>query len=287
VGRAAAPAVTPSFAPAATPAVPPSFARASAPAGTRATHAITVAGGVVFAAAADELWRGEPEAPARRVRGSLDRMPRDPELTQVHRRAVERLRLEPRRVDRMWRGLGRRAWLPSVSLRGGVDYGSGRSRDYDENFSYGQLNRLNDRNTARSTDYDAAISLSWDFADLAYSSESVALSREARQVIGLRDNVLDEINQLYFDRQRALRALSAFADWSDPEADALRLRALELAAGLDAWTGGWFSAQIELPPAARAAWSTPPTRSRGGASPAIPIVHPTDPVPSHAGRENS
>jgi hypothetical protein len=265
----------------------PAFARANAPAGARATHAITVSGDLVFAAAADELWWGEPAPSARRVRGSLDRMPRDPELTLVHRRAIERLRLEPRRVDRLWRGLGRRAWLPSVQLRGGIDYGRGRSRDYDESFSYGQLNRLNDRNSARSTDYDAGISLTWDFADLAYSPESVDLSREARQLIGLRDNVLDEINQLYFDRQRALRALSAFADWSDPEADALRLRALELAAGLDAWTGGWFSTEIELPPAARAAWSTPSSRSRAGARPAIPIVHPADPVPNHAGRENS
>ena len=37
-------------------------------------------------------------------------------------------------------------------------------------------------------------------------------------------------------------ALDAYADMSDPEAVLLILRAEELAAGLDAWTGGWFSA---------------------------------------------
>jgi hypothetical protein len=57
----------------------------------------------------------------------------------------------------------------------------------------------------------------------------------------LRDNVLDELAQLYFDRRRALLALDSQPDKGSPEAVALRLRAEELAAGLDAWTGGWFS----------------------------------------------
>ena len=37
-------------------------------------------------------------------------------------------------------------------------------------------------------------------------------------------------------------AWEAYADKSDPEAVLLELRSEELAAGLDAWTGGWFSA---------------------------------------------
>ncbi len=173
-----------------------------------------------------------------------------------------------------------------MQLHGGLDYGSGRTRDWDESFSYGELRQLSDGGSSHSLDYDAGIALSWDLGDVAYNAESVDLSREARQVIGLRDNVLDEINQLYFDRQRALRALSAYADWSDPEAAELRLRALELAAGLDAWTGGWFSAQVELPAAARAAWRlvpVAPARRPG----ALPIAHPTDPVPTPPERENS
>ncbi len=261
------------------------FERVTAPAGGRPTVAVAAAGDRVLAASAAELLRGEPAPYTERVRATSDRMPRDPELARVHRRTLERLGLEPREIDRLWRGLRRRGWLPSVTLHGGVDYGSGQTRDYDESFSYGQLNRLNDRNWDRSTGYDARIALSWDFADLAYSPEAVDLSREARQVIGLRDNVLDEINQLYFDRQRALRALSAYADWSDPEAASLRLRALELAAGLDAWTGGWFSSHVELPAAARAAWRGAPMRP---AEPrAIPIHHPATPVPTHAGRDDS
>lgn len=257
--------------------------RASSPAGSRALTAVACAGDVVFAASTSQLLAGEVLRWPSAVRVSETRMPRDPELARVHTRALTLLRLEPQRSDALWRGLARRGWWPTLSLQGGADYNSGRTRDYDENFSYGQINRLNDRNIERSTDYDAGILLSWDLGELAYSNDAVDLSREIRQVIGLRDNVLDEINQLYFDRQRALRALAGFADWSDPEAAALRLRALELAAGLDAWTGGWFSTQVEIPPAARAEWLRPlrpvdETIARPSPAPLRPEAHP-DPHP--------
>ncbi len=42
-----------------------------------------------------------------------------------------------------------------------------------------------------------------------------------------------------------MAALAAYRDRTDPEALALELRSQELAAGLDAWTGGWFSRQLE------------------------------------------
>ena len=69
------------------------------------------------------------------------------------------------------------------------------------------------------------------------------MSREAREIIELRDDVLDEITQLYFERRRVLDALARAPAPDDVEAVRLRLRAQELAAGIDAWTGGWFGRQ--------------------------------------------
>ena len=67
------------------------------------------------------------------------------------------------------------------------------------------------------------------------------MSREAREVVKLRDDVLDEVTQLYFDRRRVLAELGALPDAPPGEKLRLRLRAAELAAGIDAWTGGGFS----------------------------------------------
>jgi hypothetical protein len=96
------------------------------------------------------------------------------------------------------------------------------------------------------------IEFDWDLGGIVYPLESVDLSRELRQVVSLRDDVSDEINQLYFERQTIREKLSARSPTASPieDAEAVRLhwRAQELDAGLDAWTGGWISLWRGLQP---------------------------------------
>ena len=86
--------------------------------------------------------------------------------------------------------------------------------------------------------------MTWELGAVAFDEDAIDLSREHRQVVSLRDNVLDEINQLYFERRGLLERLRAAGAADDPERARMALRAAELAAGLDAWTGGWFTAQL-------------------------------------------
>jgi len=162
-------------------------------------------------------------------------------LDRLHARVLAYAGLSPDHFRRLRAGLARRGWWPDVALRAGSAFDRDQRSGLDQTFTYGELRDLHDASTDRSWDYDASITLAWELGDIAYPDDAPELSREARQVIGLRDNVLDEVNQLYFDRRRALLALDAHPDKGSPEAEALRLRAEELAAGLDAWTGGWFS----------------------------------------------
>ena len=67
------------------------------------------------------------------------------------------------------------------------------------------------------------------------------------------DQIEGTINQAYFERQALLRAIEAEPAETAQGAAArykLRLRADELAAGLDGWTGGWFGKQAEGNPRA-------------------------------------
>ncbi len=154
--------------------------------------------------------------------------------------------MRPARLRALRRGLARRGWLPSLSLSFGVERNRTSIKDHDEAFLSGETRLLDDRERRRAGELDAEITLRWDLGDVAYNPEVVDLSREARQVIALRDDILDEINQLYYERQRVLLKLAAMPGWDAEDSGAvlLRNRADELAAGLDAWTGGWFSAQL-------------------------------------------
>ena len=48
-------------------------------------------------------------------------------------------------------------------------------------------------------------------------------------------------HQLYYERRGLLQQLAASPGADGPDPRQLELRAAELTAGLDAWTGGWFS----------------------------------------------
>ena len=103
------------------------------------------------------------------------------------------------------------------------------------------------RERERERDFTVSTALVWELGDLAYHPESLDVSKEAREIIELRDDVLDEITQLYFERRRTLRELASQPPGAAGEAARLRLRADELGSGLDAWTGGWWSRAASSP----------------------------------------
>ena len=221
---------------------PSRWRRARMPLGSMTTRAVAQQGNDLFVAGRDGLWGRSRRRPAGFDRLEVEES--EPELGAIARRALERAGLEPKYWQKLRRRIHRRAWWPEVTLSAGARYDRDSSFDYDENFTYGQLNRLNDRSRGRSRDFEGAIVLRWALGDWVYNPDLIDFSREERQVVILRDTLLDEINQLYFDRRRAQSALSRFVDPEDPEAVQLRIRIEELESGLDAWTGGWFSRQL-------------------------------------------
>ena len=220
------------------PAVDGPWRAAAEPAGTQAVGALAAAEGSVYAAVGAALL---VSAPARSgpPRGVLAELPVDPPIERVHQAALAYLDLGPERVAEMRRGVMQRGLLPTLALGGSLARDRDAGVNVDEAFTAGELRRLVDRDDGHSDDNEIGVTLSWDLADLVYHPEQIDISHEAREVIELRDDVLDEITQLYFERRRVLVELAGAA--SPAEALRLQLRAAELAAGIDAWTGGWFS----------------------------------------------
>ncbi len=240
--------------------------RAASPVGSAEVHRVVEAGGRVLAGTSQGLFvapvapgvpafaRAKAPPPPMGVLvserlGGLDtglKLGSDPPVRAVQRAALRYLGLGVDHVRGLHRGIARRGWLPVLSVRvaGASDRDS--AVDYDEAFVSGATRYLYDRDWHRGRDLDASVVLSWNLGNLAYDPESIDLSREARQLISLRDDVLDQINQAYFERQALLRAIEA-APVGDEEGRAqqrkLQLRVDELAAGLDGWTGGWFGKQ--------------------------------------------
>ncbi len=223
------------------------WSRASGPAARAAVHALAESGGVLYAASETGLLVARPLPPAAPSppRPIVDVWPEagaDPDIRAVQTAAIRYLDLDSRRWRSRFRGLGRRGWVPTLSLDLDAETDRDRSYDDDQSFVSGDTRYLHDRDDSRGHRFAAGLALTWDFPSLAYDDDWDDLSREVRQLITLRDDVLDELNQLYFERQRVLLDLAARPP-GDPESDVLRVKAEELAAGIDAWTGGWFGAE--------------------------------------------
>ncbi|MCP4907276.1 MAG: hypothetical protein GY910_20050 [bacterium] len=165
----------------------------------------------------------------------------DPPVEEIRLRAFLRAGLDAGRSAALWSGLRRRAFWPELELSFGAKFDDDEARDRDQSFVSGDTRHLFDHSRDRERSFDVAIALDWDLGGIAYPLESVDLSRELRQIVSLRDDVADEINQLYFERQQ-LRAAIARTETLEPgEVARMRWRAQEIDAGLDAWTGGWIA----------------------------------------------
>ncbi len=133
------------------------------------------------------------------------------------------------------------AWLPEVRMSLGFGRDRSHERDYDQTFSTGAVRSLVDSSRDHDTGFDVSLVLSWDLDRLVAPEDAIAVSRERRELVELRDQVLERVNRLYFERHRARAALAALPLDSEAERAELEIRIRELAANLDAWTGGMFS----------------------------------------------
>ena len=164
-----------------------------------------------------------------------------PEIEKLRRAVLAYLELAPARIARLEMRARNAPLWPEVSatLRGAR--GRGRDREYDQSFSSGAVRDLLDVEAGHDSDLELRFELEWDLAELRHPSRALAISKERRELIELRDQVLERVHRLYFERLRVLARLAALGPESRDARVELELRSRELAAGLDAWSGGSFS----------------------------------------------
>jgi hypothetical protein len=202
---------------------------------------VALLGGPELVAASHRGVESAALAPARRPAPSAP-LP-DPRLhaarvARLQRAALRHQGLRPRSLADARARLRRRGWLPELDVGGGLGRFRDRRDDYDQAFVSGDTRYLYDSQRDTGLDYDVSVDLTWELGDLVFHPDEIDLLRESRSQIALRDDVLDEVTALYFEREGVLARL---ASAPPAERHALALRAAELAAGLDAWTGGAFS----------------------------------------------
>jgi hypothetical protein len=217
------------------------FAPEPARALPRAVGDVAVGSRGLVVATAGGVARLALERPLPSQAGLRRHRPAHAEAEELRRAVLVYLSLSPHALARAERRAAQAGLLPSVRATFGLDRERGHSDDRDEVFSSGAIRDLADSASDRETSASVGLQLTWALDRLRDPTDVIAISRERRERIELRDEVLDRVNRLYFERLRVLARLASLPDGPGDERLELEIRERELRAGLDGWSGGAFS----------------------------------------------
>ncbi|MEW5768633.1 MAG: hypothetical protein AB1797_13665 [bacterium] len=153
----------------------------------------------------------------------LDSFSHEPTIREVQVAAIRYAEVAPDKIKSWRRGARFKSILPEVTL------------SYDKTI-YGSA-----ADGTITGPNDWGVSLSWDMADLIYNDDQTSIDNRSKLMVQLRDDILDEVTGIYFERRRLQAELVLSPHQDVREWLRIRLRIEELTADLDALTGGYFS----------------------------------------------
>jgi hypothetical protein len=190
------------------------------------------------------VGRGKTYSSAEEVLAEFDG---EPTVQQAHAWAMSYAKLNPELIQRWLRASHSFAALPMLQLEYRVrsdwdrdfDYLDGNGSPIQPGGNDAAIAVLQDGGTGQ--DQFITARARWDLNELVMSSESIRVINESQDIVKLRDKVLTEVTQLYFERRRVQvdTLLSPPSDVAGKVKAQIRL--MELTASLDAYTGGRFS----------------------------------------------
>lgn len=174
------------------------------------------------------------------VRAILDHFLHEPTILEVQLAAIRYGEVHPDKIKAWREQAAKKAWFPTVSLTAdsdknqSVDLDRGGTNDPDK-FIIGPAEE--------STDLHAGIS--WDLGELIWNDDQTSIDSRSKLMVELRDDLLNEVTHLYFERRRLQVDMLMNPGKELPLLIEKELKLQELTAGIDALTGGFLSARLE------------------------------------------
>lgn len=159
----------------------------------------------------------------------------EPSVRDVQEMAVHYADVHPDKIKRWHRQSRLKAFVPSLST--GIDRSATDLIHWDTGPNPDVLTKGNDF-----IDWD--VSLSWDLGDMVWSSDQTSIDSRSKLMVELREEVLDQVTRIYFERRRVQVALLSAAEDSELKLDD-EMRLEELTAIIDGYTGGRFSQEVD------------------------------------------
>jgi len=162
----------------------------------------------------------------------------EPTIAQVQEAAINYAEVNPKKIKQWRQWAAQKAWLPE--LRIGLDRNSTDLWHWEG----GSTTKACDDELRKGNDtLDWDVSLSWDLSELIWNNDQTSIDSRSKLMVELREDILDEVNKLYFERIRVKMEIDNLQIEDRKKRFDKELHIRELTASLDALTGGFFSHQ--------------------------------------------
>jgi len=168
----------------------------------------------------------------------FDKFRHEPTANETMSMAIEYAEVNPEKIQNWRRGAKMKALLPRVDFE--IDHGWS---DTYEIYTNSSTSYWTDGPRDRTEGWD--LRFSWDLSDLIWNEYQTSIDVRSKLMVQLRDDILDEITRIYFERRRLQIETLTRPEKSLNEQIKTTLRIDELTASLDALTGSRFSQKIK------------------------------------------
>lgn len=159
-----------------------------------------------------------------------------PTIEQVQKAAIKYAEVEPGKIKKWRKQAAGKAVLPKISASVGRD-----SSDL-WHWETGSSSKAGDDVLIKGNQaIDWDVTVSWDLGELIWNGDQANIDVRSRLMVQLRDDILDEVTKLYFERLRVKMELDDIAIEDRKKLADKQIRLQELTALLDGLTGGFFS----------------------------------------------
>ena len=163
----------------------------------------------------------------------------EPSIAEIQQATIGYAEVSPDKIKWMRSAAKNQALIPKFSF--GLDRSVGRNIDLDRGgtndtdfYIEGPQNRS----------FGWGIDLSWDLGKFIWSNDQTNIDVRSRLMVQLRNDILDEVTKLYFERKRLqIELLHDMPDDNNKRA-LKQLRLDELTANIDGLTGGYLSERL-------------------------------------------
>ncbi|MBI4826287.1 MAG: hypothetical protein HY807_07680 [Nitrospirae bacterium] len=164
----------------------------------------------------------------------------EPDIEEVQKAAIQYAGVNPDKITEWSSAAAKKAWLPDLK----IDYGTGQNWQSSTYFYSTSTEKYKDDDVTDGKDDGWSISMTWELGDLIWNNDQTSIDTRSRLMTQLRDDVLNDVTRLYYERRRLQIEILLYPPalvWEKMEKN---LRLEELTANINAMTGYSLSKKL-------------------------------------------